>query len=137
LVGNLYDINPESPIPSFVGLIQRYGEIIALDVLGRHIVLVGSQKLVHELCDQTRFEKVVKGALAEVRHVAGDGESSVYSPADHSGLFTAHGDEESWAIARRILVPAFGPLSIRNMMPGMQDIASQLIQKVNSTTNRG
>jgi cytochrome P450 len=46
------------------------------------------------------------------------------------GLFTAHGDEANWALAHRILMPAFGPLSIRNMLPGMIDIASQLVAKV-------
>jgi cytochrome P450/NADPH-cytochrome P450 reductase len=39
-------------------------------------------------------------------------------------------NEESWAIAHRILIPAFGPLSIKNMFPGMVDIASQLVAKV-------
>lgn len=33
-------------------------------------------------------------------------------------------------MAHRILIPAFGPLSIREMYPGMLDIAEQLIQKV-------
>jgi cytochrome P450/NADPH-cytochrome P450 reductase len=46
------------------------------------------------------------------------------------GLFTAHGDEANWALAHRILMPAFGPLSIRNMLPGMVDIVSQLVAKV-------
>jgi hypothetical protein len=33
------------------------------------------------------------------------------------------------AIAHRILIPAFGPLSIRNMFEGMVDIATQLMEK--------
>lgn len=45
------------------------------------------------------------------------------------GLFTAHQHEESWAIAHRILIPTFGPLAIKGMFPGMQDIAGQLLQK--------
>jgi cytochrome P450/NADPH-cytochrome P450 reductase len=49
-----------------------------------------------------------------------------------AGLFTAHQDEENWAIAHRILIPAFGPLSIRNMFGGMTDIAQQLIAKVSA-----
>jgi cytochrome P450/NADPH-cytochrome P450 reductase len=73
LVGNLYDIDSDAPIPSFVALLQRYGEIVALDIVRKHVILAGSQKLVHELCDQSRFEKIVTGALAEVRNVAGDG----------------------------------------------------------------
>ena len=47
-----------------------------------------------------------------------------------------HGPQDSYvvptfrAIAHRILIPAFGPLSIRNMFPGMVDIATQLVEKV-------
>jgi len=74
IVGNLGDIDPEYAIQSMVGLIQRYGEIVKLSLIGREIVIVGSQELVNEICDQTRFKKVVKGALEAVRSVAGDGE---------------------------------------------------------------
>jgi cytochrome P450/NADPH-cytochrome P450 reductase len=72
-VGNLSEIDPNNAIQSFVGMINRYGEIVKVDVMGRGIVLVGSQKMVHEVCDQKRFEKVVKGALNQVRQIAGDG----------------------------------------------------------------
>ena len=134
LVGNLGDLDPENAIQSMTGLIQQYGEIVKLSLIGREIVIVGSQELVNEVCDQTRFKKVVKGALGQVRSVAGDGEW-FFSFRDASwlivlGLFTAHGDEANWELAHRILMPAFGPLSIRNMLPGMIDIASQLVAKV-------
>lgn len=33
-------------------------------------------------------------------------------------------------MAHRILLPAFGPLGIKAMFPGMADIASQLLSKV-------
>jgi len=46
------------------------------------------------------------------------------------GLFTAHGHEPNWAIAHRILIPSFGPLSIRSMFDDMFDVASQLVVKV-------
>ena len=35
------------------------------------------------------------------------------------GLFTAHNFEENWALAHRILMPAFGPLPIRDMFDGI------------------
>lgn len=44
-------------------------------------------------------------------------------------MFTAREDEENWGKAHRILVPAFGPLSIRNMFDEMHDIATQLAMK--------
>lgn len=37
------------------------------------------------------------------------------------------------AVAHRILIPAFGPLSIRGMFDGMLDVATQLINKACTT----
>lgn len=36
-------------------------------------------------------------------------------------------------LAHRILLPAFGPLGIRDMFDGMSDILTQLLQKVPSS----
>uniref|UniRef100_A0A0C4DJD1 Bifunctional cytochrome P450/NADPH--P450 reductase n=1 Tax=Fusarium oxysporum (strain Fo5176) TaxID=660025 RepID=A0A0C4DJD1_FUSOF len=47
----------------------------------------------------------------------------------HDGLFTARLGEENWGIAHRVLMPAFGPLSIQRMFDEMHDIASQLALK--------
>jgi cytochrome P450/NADPH-cytochrome P450 reductase len=47
----------------------------------------------------------------------------------HDGLFTAREGEENWGIAHRILMPAFGPISIRGMFDEMHDIAAQLTLK--------
>lgn len=83
-VGNLSDVDTSVMPPSIARLIQRYGDLIQLTFMGRRRLFAGSQKLVHELSDQTRFTKVVTGALEEVRNVAGDGESGadiVISPA--------------------------------------------------------
>lgn len=92
-------------------------------------------ELAEELCDETRFEKVIDEALDEVRHAAGD------------GLFTARNDEPNWGLAHRTLMvsfvpmlscqimliehtwPAFGPLPIKDMFDEMHDIACQLIAK--------
>lgn len=48
----------------------------------------------------------------------------------HDGLFTAHSDEANWGKAHRVLVPAFGPLPIRDMFDEMHDISSQLALKL-------
>lgn len=47
----------------------------------------------------------------------------------HDGLFTAYNDEPNWGKAHRILLPAFGPLSIRSMFDEMHDIATQMCMK--------
>ena len=73
--------------------------------------------MLNEVCNERRFTKVVAGALIEIRH------------ATHDGLFTAHPGEHNWGVAHRILMPAFGPLSIRGMFDEMHDVASQLVVK--------
>lgn len=140
LVGNVLSVDPDDPMLSIVNLMKQYGPIISLKFpkRPRPVLMVGCQEYVHELCDQERFQKVVGGALEEVRAIAKDGEhlpplQSIVARnrlADtRPGLFTAHQHEEAWAIAHRILIPSFGPLSIRGMFPNMFDIASQLIMK--------
>ena len=68
--------------------------------------MVGSQELVNELCDEKRFVKSLSGALKQVRNGIGD------------GLFTAFHGEENWGLAHRILMPAFGPMAIKDMFDG-------------------
>jgi cytochrome P450/NADPH-cytochrome P450 reductase len=62
---------------------------------------------VNEVCDEERFVKDLGGPLTEIRNGVND------------GLFTAQYGEENWEIAHRILMPAFGPLSTRDMFDGM------------------
>ena len=87
------------------------------------------------MCDEKRFYKNLSSPLKNIRDLAGD------------GLFTAYHNEPNWHIAHRvssfsvfkctisllmivyILMPAFGPLAIRNMFPSMYDIAEQLVKK--------
>ena len=66
---------------------------------------------------QSRFSKKIHAVLEQVRNGVGD------------GLFTAYPGEHNWAVAHRILMPAFGPLSIRGMFDDMHDVAVQLCMK--------
>lgn len=118
LVGNLRDIDSTAPIQSLVRLADQYGDIYRLNIVGKSAVFVSSYALVNELCDEKRFKKNVGSILKQVRNGV------------HDGLFTSFGAEEpNWGKAHRILTPAFGPLSIRNMFDDMHDIASQLTLK--------
>ncbi|WYZ44923.1 hypothetical protein EsH8_VIII_000239 [Colletotrichum jinshuiense] len=116
-LGNISQIDPEFPLGSMVSLADQYGEIYRLRFPGRSIVFVSTRALVNETCDEKRFKKSVNQALSKIR----DGV--------HDGLFTARMGEENWGIAHRVLMPAFGPLSIRGMYDEMHDIASQLALK--------
>ncbi|KAL4939088.1 hypothetical protein BDV06DRAFT_231292 [Aspergillus oleicola] len=117
LLGNIGAIDQEFPLGSMVGLADELGEIYRLRFPGRSVVIVSTHALVDETCDEKRFKKSVNSALLHVR----DGV--------HDGLFTAKMGEVNWEIAHRVLMPAFGPLSIRGMFDEMHDIASQLALK--------
>ena len=93
------------------------GPIYRLTTGGFTRLIIGNVELMNEICDEKRFTKIVAGALNQVRN------------GTHDGLFTAHPGEHNWELAHRILVPAFGPLSIRGMYNGMHDIATQLVMK--------
>ncbi|KAI0007502.1 cytochrome P450 [Xylariaceae sp. FL0662B] len=116
-LGNLTDVERELPLRSFTSLAEKYGEIFRLRRPARNVVICSSRRLIDELCDEKRFVKVPRGALEEVRNGV------------HDGLFTAKLDEPNWGIAHRVLMPAFGPMSIRGMFDEMHDIATQLAMK--------
>ena len=108
LLGNLVDLDREVPIITLMQLSETYGPIFSLSLGGGpKRVFINSVELLEEMCDESRFGKIVSGALFELREGVG------------SGLFTAHTDEKEWGIAHRILMPAFGPLAIREMFDGL------------------
>ncbi|KAF1974985.1 NADPH-cytochrome P450 reductase-like protein [Bimuria novae-zelandiae CBS 107.79] len=117
IIGNIGDIDGDSPTLSFLRLTDTYGPIWKFNIGGDRIV-IGSQALMHEISNEERFTKTIAASLGEVRN------------GTHDGLFTAKGPEEkNWGIAHRVLLPALGPLAIRNMFDEMHDIASQLVMK--------
>jgi cytochrome P450/NADPH-cytochrome P450 reductase len=117
-VGNLPDIDLDNPIKSLCTLTQQYGPIWKFYLPGGERIVIASQALMDEICDEERFSKIVAAALEQVRN------------GIHDGLFTAYGPhEKNWGIAHRVLMPQLGPLSIRNMYSEMHDIASQLVMK--------
>ncbi|KAE8324698.1 cytochrome P450 [Aspergillus sergii] len=118
LLGNILDVDSEAPEKSFQRLAETYGPIFRLNLAGASRVFISTHELVDEICDEERFTKVVTAGLREIRNGVQD------------GLFTAdYPGEDNWAIAHRVLVPAFGPLMIRAMYEDMYDIASQLALK--------
>ncbi|KAI1409982.1 cytochrome P450 [Hypoxylon sp. FL1857] len=116
-IGHVAELDRELPLNSFVSLADRYGEIYRLRLPGRTIVVASSHRIVDELCDESRFIKIPKAALYEIRNGV------------HDGLFTAKIEEPNWGIAHRVLMPAFGPMSIRNMFDEMHEISTQLAMK--------
>ncbi|KAL6704826.1 hypothetical protein ACN47E_007630 [Coniothyrium glycines] len=117
LVGNIADIDPQTPTLSMCNLTLQYGPFWKFYIGGDRYV-VANQALMNEICDEERFKKNIAASLEQVRNGV------------HDGLFTSYGpQEENWGIAHRVLLPQLGPLAIRNMFHEMHDIASQLVMK--------
>jgi cytochrome P450 / NADPH-cytochrome P450 reductase len=117
VLGNLLSLGISTPIQDMMTLARQYGPIYWLDMMGKPIVVVSGFSLVDELCDETRFDKSVKGALRRLRAFAGD------------GLFTAYTQEPNWSRAHNILLPNFGSRAMQGYHPMMVDIAQQLVLK--------
>ncbi|MBL4671037.1 MAG: cytochrome P450, partial [Arenicella sp.] len=114
VIGNLHLIEQKHVVASLMKLSKTYGGIFRMSLFKRNLLVASSQEIVNELSDTTRFEKIVSGPLLEYRAIAGD------------GLFTAHTREPNWGKAHRILMPAFGPLGVREMFDQMLEIANQM-----------
>src|SRR5262245_32605878 len=117
LLGNLLALGTTTPVQDMMRLGREYGPIYWLDMMGKPLVVVSGFSLVDELCDETRFDKSVRGPLRRVRSFAGD------------GLFTAYTQEPNWAKAHRILLPAFSQRAMSGYHLMMLDIAEQLVGK--------
>ncbi|KAF3492289.1 fatty acid hydroxylase [Arthroderma uncinatum] len=117
IVGNAHNLDLVNTYTTLGNLADTYGPIFKLTLGGQERIFITTQALMNEVCDEKRFSKLVSGALGQIRNGVQD------------GLFTAHTGEHNWEIAHRVLMPAFGPISIRSMFDEMHDIASQLVVK--------
>ena len=118
VLGNLFDVRgADTPTQGLMKLARQYGPIFQLRVGPSAVIVVSGFDLVDELCDETRFDKMLGRGQINARAVAGD------------GLFTSWTHEPNWKKAHNILLPNFGMRAIRNYFPMMADIAMQLVQK--------
>jgi hypothetical protein len=83
------------------------GPIYKLRLGGDDRIFISSQELVNEICSRKEFVKIPIGAIRQLQNVTPD------------GLFTAPHGQESWEVAHRTLIPAFGPIPVQEMLPGM------------------
>ncbi len=117
LIGNALTVDANRQIQSLMELAEEYGPIFQLNMMGTPIIIVSGADLVAEVCDETRFDKTVRGPLKRLRSIAGD------------GLFTGDTDDPNWAKAHNILLPSFSQKAMGSYLPMMIDIASQLMLK--------
>jgi cytochrome P450/NADPH-cytochrome P450 reductase len=117
LLGNAPDIDPKASIQSMMKLARENGPIFRITAPGTEIIIVSSQELVNEVCDETRFDKRVSRPLLLQRDITGP------------TLFTSHTQEPDWHRGHRALQPGFGVAVLRTMVDSMWDIAEQLLLK--------
>ncbi|KAK2031390.1 cytochrome P450 [Colletotrichum zoysiae] len=117
-LGHIAEFNPETPGQDCIRLADTLGEVYRVRFPGgKTMCFFSTNALINEICDESRFKKTLNNVLSEVRSITND------------GLFTATLDEPNWGIAHRILIPAFGPVTIRGMFDEMVDVASQMALK--------
>ncbi|MFC9075739.1 cytochrome P450 [Streptomyces sp. NPDC057062] len=119
LLGHTPQIPDTNPVEYFNKLSEQFPEgLYGMDIAGIEQVFVYDPDLVAEVCDETQFFKQIeKTPLNHVRDYTG------------AGLFTAHQHEEEWAMAHRILLPAFSQRAMKNYFGQMLEIAENLVGK--------
>ncbi|NBM19221.1 bifunctional cytochrome P450/NADPH--P450 reductase [Streptomyces sp. GC420] len=119
LLGHTPRIPDTNPVEYFGELSKQFPEgIYGMDIADVEQVFVYDPDLVAEVCDETRFFKQIeKTPLSHVRDFTG------------AGLFTAHQHEEEWAMAHRILLPAFSQRAMKAYFGQMLEIAENLVGK--------
>ena len=117
VVGNMFDVPPERTIVSLMELVREYGPMIRLRTPGGDRFAASGLAMIDDLCDDERFDKLV-----------GDGQKAVRSFGRSAGLFTSDTDDPNWSKAHNILLPNFSQQAMRDYVPMMNDIATQLMQ---------
>jgi cytochrome P450/NADPH-cytochrome P450 reductase len=117
VLGHLLQLPKGQFMQHLMVVARDHDGIFQLDFGGRVGIFVHSAELAAELCDETRFRKVIGIALRKVRDFGGD------------GLFTAFSDEANWSKAHRVLIPAFSARAMRGYFPMMLQVADQLVAK--------
>ncbi|TLS30737.1 hypothetical protein PpBr36_03914 [Pyricularia pennisetigena] len=117
LIGSIPHLDLKAPFESMLSIQKQYGPIFQMVFAGKREISVCTRELAHEVCDETRWHKLVTSGVSTLRQVVQD------------ALFTAHHGSRQWGISHRILKPIFGPLSVRSMFDEMSDVAEQLCLK--------
>ncbi|PWK31950.1 bifunctional cytochrome P450/NADPH--P450 reductase [Cupriavidus plantarum] len=117
ILGNLLQITPGAVGQHLLARSRHFDGIFELNFAGRRVPFISSVELATEVCDVSRFRKVIGPPLSYLRDVAGD------------GLFTAHSDEANWGCAHRILMPAFSQRAMKGYFDVMLRVANRLVGK--------
>lgn len=118
LLGNMFDIKQATLIQDLIRLSRELGPILKLETpTGPRYVVYGLE-MVDDLCDDSRFDKLVGLSQREFRKTH-----------KSAGLFTADTDDPLWKSAHDILLPSFSTWAMKGYLDPMIDIAEQLCTK--------
>ncbi|GAA4801668.1 bifunctional P-450/NADPH--P450 reductase [Actinomycetospora chlora] len=118
VIGNARDIDTHALVQSIMGLADRYGPIFQLHTPGGTTYVVSGLEMVQDLCDDSRFDKLV-----------GTGQRELRKTHTSAGLFTADTADPLWKSAHDILLPSFSTWAMKGYLDPMVDIAQQLMLK--------
>jgi cytochrome P450/NADPH-cytochrome P450 reductase len=118
VVGNAWSLLKEAgPVQAMMKAVDLHGPLLRVVMPGRSIIMVASEEYVRELCDETRFRKLISTPLRNVQDFSGN------------GLFTAETNDPEWEKAHRILLPAFGMGAMKGYFEPMLELAEQMLDK--------
>ena len=122
VTGNLTQVISQLPIQRFAEIHEEHGPLFELRLPIKRHVFTGSQAIVAELCDDSRFDKWISPPIQEIGRLA------------PSGLFATETADPQWLLAHRILAKGFSADAIRNYWPVMKTVCDRLIEKWTQAT---
>lgn len=117
VIKHLPHIDRKVPVQSLMTMAREHGSIFRFETSNKNYVVIASHELADEVCDTNRFHKQLPAPLRRIRAFAGD------------ALFTAYNEEPNWALAHRILMPAFSQAAMHHYFDSMLDVGLQLVDK--------
>jgi hypothetical protein len=118
VVGNMFDVPADHQVVTLMEVVGELGPMVRLRTPAGDRYVASGLAMIDDLCDDERFDKLV-----------GDGQKAVRSFGRSAGLFTSDTDDPNWSKAHNILLPNFSQQAMRDYVPMMNDIATQLMQK--------
>ncbi|WP_433783660.1 bifunctional cytochrome P450/NADPH--P450 reductase [Actinomycetospora sp. CA-101289] len=118
LLGNVREVHPATLIQDLMALTREYGPIYAVRSPSGIRYVVSGLEMVDDLCDDSRFDKLVGLSQREFRKTH-----------QSAGLFTADTEDPLWKSAHDILLPSFSTWAMKGYLDPMVDIAEQLCLK--------
>jgi cytochrome P450/NADPH-cytochrome P450 reductase len=118
VLGNMFDVKNATLIQDLMKLTREWGPMFRLNTPTGPRFVASGLEMVNDLCDDTRFDKLVGLSQREFRKTH-----------KSAGLFTADTDDPLWKSAHDILLPSFSTWAMKGYLDPMIDIAEQLCQK--------